>query len=273
MSANFRASAPVVLGLTVLALLAGGCAHSGANAPPGADPSAMSLAEYDQARDLWLNRNSPREALAHALGAVDLDPDNAEAAHLVALLYLDFCRRSPAECRMVEAERYAKLAVNAKENFREAENTLGVVLIHRKKYQEAIRVLTPLSRDILYSTPENAWGNLGWALLESGKVDEAIIALRRSVAAQPKFCVGFYRLGIAYQRKKLDHQALTALTRALEGSDPRCQGLQAAYAARASVYMRLGEAAAARADADRCVALGTDSTNVHDCRSILEKLE
>ncbi|HWZ88067.1 MAG TPA: tetratricopeptide repeat protein, partial [Polyangiaceae bacterium] len=153
----------------------------------------MSESEYDIARDLWLRRNQAREALAHALKAVELDDSNADAAHLVALLYLDFCSRGPAECRLGEAEKHARLALTDKPDFREAKNTLAVVLIHEKRYPDAIAVLTPLTEDILYQTPENAWGNLGWAYLEQGAFDRAIDALKRSVAAQPLFCVGSYR--------------------------------------------------------------------------------
>ena len=52
---------------------------------PVADPAKQSVAEHDIAADLWLRRNQPRTALEHALKAVDLDEDNAEALHLVAL--------------------------------------------------------------------------------------------------------------------------------------------------------------------------------------------
>ena len=74
-----------------------GCSSGSASGPTARDPDRMSESEYDVARDLWLRRNQPREALAHALKAIDLDGDNAEAAHLVALLYLDFCSQGPAQ--------------------------------------------------------------------------------------------------------------------------------------------------------------------------------
>ncbi len=253
--------------------LALSCGPKNAEQPASADPEAMSLAEYDQARDSWLTRNNLREALSHALKSAELDEDNAEATHLVALLYLDFCRRSEQECHLDQAELFARRAVDLKEDFREARNTLGVILIHRRKYSAAIQVLLPLSQDILYSTPENAWGNLGWAYLESGRLDDAIGALRRSVAAQPKFCVGHYRLGVAHHRKGQNHQARAALTRALDPSDQRCQRLQAAFATRAAVALELGDTTAARRDAERCVELDDRTKDAHDCRSILAKLE
>jgi Tfp pilus assembly protein PilF len=243
---------------------------SGSGSP---DPERQSLAEYDIARDLWLRRNQPRQALDHALQSVELDPANAEAAHLVGLLYLDFCRRSPQECRLGEAERFTRQALGTRSDFREAKNTLGVILVHQKRYDDAIQTLRPLTEDILYQTPENAWGNLGWAYLEKGDVDRAIDALRRSIAAQPRFCVGLYRLGLAYERKKDPTAALEAFTRAVDNDDPRCQGLQEAYGGRARVFVQLGRTDDARADLERCVQLDKTSDAGRKCHAFLAKLK
>jgi Tfp pilus assembly protein PilF len=259
-----------------LALLAGGCATGkGANVPGGGDPVRMSESEYDLARDLWLRQNRPREALEHALEAVELDEDNADAAHLVALIYLQFCSesRNPEECRLEQAEEHVRRAVLARDSYREAKNTLGVVLIHRKRYAEAIQVLRPLTEDILYQTPENAWGNLGWAYLELGKLELAVDALRRSVAAQPQFCVGSYRLGVALARKGRLTEAKQSLTEALETEAPGCSALQEAYAARTRVLMKLGQQALAQADLKRCAELSEQTPTGKECRSMLAKLK
>jgi len=257
-------------------LLAGYAALSAcaaANGEGAKDPDRMSDSEYDVARDLWLRRSSPREALDHALKAVELNQDNADAAHLVALIYMDFCSRNSDECRLQEAEKHARLALKAKPDYREATNTLGVILIHEKRYADAIKVLKPLTEDILYNTPENAWGNLGWAQLESGATDAAVESLRRSVAAQPLFCVGLYRLGLAYERRHEDTAASETLTRALETPAPGCNSLQDAYVARARVEERVGNADAARADLEHCVELSGKTAAGKECSSMLQKLK
>jgi Tfp pilus assembly protein PilF len=253
------------------ALIVGACVPNSGEPPK--DPERMSDSEYDVARDLWLRRNSPREALDHALKAVDLNEKNADAAHLVALIYMDFCSRNNDECRLKEAEKHARLALKAKSDYREATNTLGVILIHEKRYADAIAVLRPLTEDILYQTPENAWGNLGWAQLESGATDAAVESLRRSIAAQPLFCVGLYRLGLAYERRHEDVAASESLTRALETQAPGCNGLQDAYAARARVEVRGGSADAARSDLERCVELSRKTDAGKECSSMLQKFK
>jgi type IV pilus assembly protein PilF len=255
---------------TTLGLWAFSCSAS-TQGPPGQDPQRLSESKYDVARDLWLRQQKPREALAQALEAVEVDEANADAAHLVALIYLDFCQRSPNECRLNQAEKHARLALEARPDFREAKNTLGVILVHAKRPAEATRVLEPLTRDMLYQTPENAWGNLGWAYLELGQLDRAIDALRRSVAAQPLFCVGHYRLGLAHERSKELAPAYEAYDRALEVKG--CERLQEAWAGRGRVQLKLGRADAARSDLERCTALGTRSEIGKDCRSMLSKLK
>ena len=250
-----------------------GCSPASGAGPVAHDPARISESEYDVARDLWLRRNQPREALAHALKAIDLDDTNSEAAHLVALLYLDFCSRGPAECRLSDAEKHARLAISNRPDFREAKNTLAVVLINEKRYADAIAVLKPLTEDILYQTPENAWGNLGWAYLEQGAFDPAIDALKRSVAAQPLFCVGSFRLGLALEHKQELTSALDAFTRALETEAPGCNSLQEAFAARARIRMRLGDPAAARADLDSCTALAGKTEVGKECSSMLQKFK
>jgi type IV pilus assembly protein PilF len=262
---------PVQSFLGTLALAAGtlAAACSAAQSPVGVrDDANQSLAEYDIARDLWLNRGQTREALDHALVSVELDDENADAAHLAALLYLDFCRQSVDACRLEEAERHARDALELNPDFREARNTLGVTLIHRQRYAEAIEVLRPLTQDILYRTPENAWGNMGWAYLEQGALQQAVDALARSVAAQPDFCVGHYRLGLAEERLGHNERAIAAFTQALSAGNGRCRGLQEAYAGRARLLTAMQRAQEAERDLQTCVRLDKRTDAGRECLAL-----
>ncbi len=263
-------------GVVILALsqvLSLGACASRTTGPMGERiPDRVSEAEYDLARDAWLRQGTARDGLTHVLKAIDIDDENASAHHLAALLYLDLCQRSPQDCRLGEAEIHARTALKLRSDFREARNTLGVVLVHEKKYTEAISVLEPLTQDILYKTPESAWGNLGWAYLESGKLDDAEQALERSVAAQPRFCVGFYRLGLVQERKGLPEAAIESFTSALS-ADARCAGLQDALLHRAKSYLRVEKRDAARNDLSRCAELSEASLAGKECSVILNGLK
>jgi len=261
--------------LTALALgtSLSGCAAMFEPKSPG-DPDKMSQSETDLASDAWLRQGNTRGALEHVLKAVELNPDNADAHHLAAILYLDFCRTSTiGECRLSEAEKHARIAVRLRERFLEATNTLAVVLIHQKRFDEAERLLLPITQDILYATPEIAWGNLGWAYLGAGKPEKAIPALRRAVAAQPLFCVGNYRLGVAYHQSGAIESAAEALNRAVQTEAPGCSAMQVAFLERAEVYLALGDETQSRKDLDQCLHLSRSTEVGRKCSALLVTLD
>jgi len=234
------------------------CSRTGRGAN-SVDTERQSEAEYDVARDLFLVRRDPRGALAHAQKAIELNDGNADAQHLAALIYLYFCSSSALDCRLPEAEKAARQAVKLRPDFREAQNTLGVILIQQKKFDEAVAVLDPLAHDILYQTPWDAWGNLGLAYLEKGKLEDAVTALQRSVTAEPRFCVGNFRLGLALEKKGDLGAARQALSQAVETNRPECQSLQDAFEARARVHSKSKNCELARGDWERCRDISPDS--------------
>jgi Tfp pilus assembly protein PilF len=243
--------------VVLLAAAAAGCVGGTTDGLP--DPK--SVATYDVANDEF-RKGHLREALAKVNEALEQDARNADAAHLGALIYLSFCARDErsSDCRFPEAERLARQAARD-ENNREAKNTLGVILIHEKKLDEAIEVLKPLTDDILYGSPQTSWGNLGLAYLEKGAHDQAIDALRRAVAAQPAFCVGNYRLGLAYEKKGEAKAAREAFVRAVETDRKGCKKIQEAWEGRARTEKKLGLIEEARVSFGQCAELsrGTPS--------------
>lgn len=235
-------------------------------------PESQSIAEYDVARDLWLSRGQRREALTRVLKAIELDDENYEAEHLASLIFLDFCKLGNAECQLNSVEAHARRALDLRPEFLEARNTLGVALLHQERAAEAVDVLQPLTQNILYKTPENAWGNLGWAYMKLDKPKQAVDALERSVSAQPQFCVGFYRLGLAQEALGQNGEARASFTQALEVSEGRCKGLQAAYAGRARVAGALELNDSALVDLKTCIQLDKTTDSGRECSVLLAQL-
>lgn len=256
------------LALVAWSLLSAGCLGPAENVP---DPKSQ--ATFDVAVDEF-KKGHLRESLSQVTEALKQDGNNGDAALLGSHIYLAFCARdvSSPDCRFADAEKLARLAVDRLPESREARNTLGVVLIHRKLHAEAVEVLKALSEDILYESPQMAWGNLGWAYLESGEVDLAIDALRRSIAAQPNFCVGNFRLGLAYEKKGDLEAARGAFTRALETERPVCKRIQEAWEGRARVGGRLGATDEARSDSEQCKKLAPASASGARCATLLTGL-
>jgi type IV pilus assembly protein PilF len=258
------------LALTLASTLAFVFALGGCSAPAATgaqSPERQSDAEYDLARDYFF-RGDTRIALDHIQKAVTLNGESSKALYFASTIYLWFCSNdrglAAPDCRMADAEKYARLAVKADPQFRDAKNLLGQVLILEGKYPEAIGVLTPLVNDPAYSSAFLAWGNLGWAQVLSGSIDSGIASLQNAVT-QPKFCVGHYRLGVAYEKKGDLSHAESSLTNAVQVDNPDCQNLQDAWEARGRVRVRLGKTADARSDFERCKTISADSPTGKKC--------
>lgn len=284
---TFRAAAPgavrpggarrrraCFLAASALAIAVGGCASGKAQQPGAQSPERQSDAEYDLARDLFQKGNT-RVALDHVEKAVALNEENDKAHYLMAAVLLSFCSGprgfEAPDCKLAEAEKSARAALKYSPDFRDAKNLLGQVLINSKKYKEAISVLDPLTKDPAYVHPYFAWGNLGWAQVLDGQIDAGIASLRNAVA-EPRFCVGHYRLGVGLEKKgdaALAEQSFTSAVTA----DPQCSELQDAWEARARVRVRLGKRDDARADYERCVEISKETVTGKLCARALAKMQ
>jgi type IV pilus assembly protein PilF len=253
---------------------AAACSARGANAP-GANPERQSEAEYDLANDFFY-RNQPRMALDHCRKAIELDGQNAKALYLAATIHLSFCSGrlglNDPDCRLGDAEAYLRRALKVADNFREAKNTLGQILILEKKYVEAIAILEPLTKDPAFESSFLAWGNLGWAQVLAGRVDQGIESLKSSIT-EPRFCVGHYRLGIAYEKKGDLAAAEQSLTNAVSVEATECKNLQDAWQERARVRVRLGKTSDARGDFEKCRDIASDSSAGKACVEALAKIQ
>jgi Tfp pilus assembly protein PilF len=259
----------VIAGLSAAAAVA--CSAPACTGVHTAADEAKSNAEYLLASDAFKSNNL-RDAYDRVQKALKLNPDNADAAYLGALVMLRFCAvdEASSDCRFKDAETFARKTIELAPEHRDAKNVLGVVLVQEKRYDDAIAVLKPLTEDLVYASPENAWGNLGWAYLQRGSVDEAIDALRRALAVQPLFCVGNYRLGLAYEKKGDLPAAREAFTKAVETDQPQCKRLQDAFGARARVLARQGFRDEARSDLQRCRDMAKETPTGQKCAAQLQ---
>lgn len=227
------------------------------------------MREFTLAASLREEGNTPG-ALEHLRVALELHPDNVRAHLLLGYIHLerrDYPRAEEALRRGLELlrEQPDMAAIMA-----EARNVLGVVLIHQRRYDEAIPLLREAASDMLNHAPWYAWGNLGWAHYEKGEYDAAKEALEEAVRVQPRFCLGHFQLGRTLFAMEKFEEADEALTRALE-VDERCeQFYQDAWALRGETRARLGRRDDAIADFERCVELSAESEAGRACQRFLE---
>ncbi len=266
------AKVSIVLFSTLWAAV-GACSARGANAP-GGSLERQSDAEYDLARDYFF-KGQPRQALDRCRKAIELDGENANALYFASTIHLYFCsgrlELSDPDCRLSDAESYVRRALRVNDSFREAKNTLGQILILEKKYSEAIAVLEPLTKDPAFESSFLAWGNLGWAQVLAGRLDQGIESLKSSVTER-RFCVGHYRLGVAYGKRGDFAAAEQSLTDAVSADAPECQNLQDAWAERGRVRAQLGKMPDARADFQKCRDIAADSRAGKACIEALARI-
>jgi len=251
----------------VFAAATAACAPTNNGGPHAQSPERQADAEYDLARD-YFYKNHPREALDHVLRADQLDETNVKALYFTSAIYLSFCSGvqglKAVDCELANAEKYARKTLERDEHFRDARNLLGNILILEEKYADAITALEPLVQDPSYTAAHLAWGNLGWAQVKEGHLDEGIASLRNAVT-QPKFCVGFYRLGVAYEKKGDLPNAEQSFSSALAVDSPDCKSLQEAWRERAEVRMKLGRTDEACGDFGKCRDLSNETESGKVC--------
>ena len=243
----------------------------------GLDPELVkrSRSQYELAVGLHAEGNTPG-AFQALHKAISLDPHNSKAYLFLGTLYL-----------LIRDDDRGKHDKKAEKNFRqvikiqssehaprenlaaEARNKLGVLYVHQKRYRDAAQVLEKAVSDLYNANVYLAWGNLGWVYGKMEKYDKAIHALGRSIQLQPRFCVGYYRLGEVYTRIPQLEKAESALTRAVE-ADERCELMQEAWQLRGEVRAKMGEREAAIDDLERCVELNPDSEAGRSCSRLLE---
>lgn len=220
--------------------------------------------EYELAVGL-MNEGSAQLAVTfqHLFSAIELDPENADAHFLLGNLFL--FQRDDAR-----AEEHLRAALRIRGRDPQARNSLGVLYIHQRHYDEAIRELREATGDLLNREPHLAWGNLGWAYYEKRDYRHALEALTQAVRLQRRFCVGHYRMGQTYSAMRDYSHAEEALTHALEVQDPSCQAMQEAWLLRGQARAQLGRREDAISDFEHCVTIDAQTDPGHACQRLLE---
>jgi type IV pilus assembly protein PilF len=256
----------ILLLVTVSAsLLLGAC-----GGPASAENAMRAQKEYELAVGLMGEQNIAA-AFEHLFKSIELDAKNPESRLLLGNLYLLREEFPKAEAELRKARELAEGDGEYGPPFiAEVDNSLGVVLVHEKKYDEAISALRESATNIVNRNPHLAWGNLGWAYYEKGQYKDAVDALIQSVKHQSRFCLGYYRLGQTYTKLRDFERAEDALTRCLEVSDEGCKNLQAAWHLRGEARAQLGQRQDAIADFERCVELSSGSEAGRACQGYLE---
>jgi Tfp pilus assembly protein PilF len=205
---------------------------------------------YQAAYISWFDEHDNLAAIRHLTRAIEANPENDDAQYLLGTIRLGRGEFDEAEVHLRTAVRLRGVDMPAPRA--EALNSLGVLLLQKKKPQEAVVYLEEAAGEVLNREPWLALGNLGWAYIELGELDKAIETLRRALFDQPLFCVGLYRLGQAYYLKGDYTNAAASLKRTVEVKQAGCDKMQDAHHLLGMAYLRLDRVEEARDELNAC---------------------
>ena len=231
----------------------------------------------------YFEKRMYRPALEELMKSIELNPDNAEAHNLLGLLHLQEAsdsesmiervscvggdeaklERLEVDARFKKAETEFRKAVTIKPDFSEAWNSIAVVEIYFRRWDEAITAGERALSNALYRSPWAAQGNLGWALFQKREMLRASKELRTALFANPSFCVGRYRLAKVYFEQQNLEEAAEELGKVT--SDQACP-IQEAFLLAGMTSIRRGDRTIAREMFRRCEALAPKSCVAKQCR-------
>jgi type IV pilus assembly protein PilF len=199
---NRPPKAPFLPVVCLFAAILAGCAGPSADRKKEADARMrMGVTYLDQ-------RNLPM-AMQELTKASELDPGNAEIDMVLGLVY-------QARGDMAKAEEYLRRAIDKKPDYAEARNNLGIVLAGRKAWNEAIREFEAAAADVMYTTPERAYFNLGEAHRLKGDPANAEGAYRRALRANELYAPAYVALSAVFGGQGKWKDAASVLTRCVE---------------------------------------------------------
>ncbi|MBP2679771.1 MAG: Tetratricopeptide 2 repeat protein [Deltaproteobacteria bacterium] len=233
---------PFLSAVCLFAAILAGCAGTSVDRKKEADARMrMGVTYLDQ-------RNLPM-AMRELTKASELDPGNPEIEMTLGLAY-------QARGDLSKAEKHLRRAISMKPDYADARNNLGIVLAERKEWDKAIREFEAAAANVMYTTPERAYFNLGEASAEGayrralrvndryapayvalsavlggqGKWNDAASTLSRCVEVLPGYASCWMELGRAYLRLSRPADALKAFDKVLEvSSDPETRKQAAGY--------------------------------------------
>lgn len=200
-----------------------------------------------------LGKGERDAALATAKAAVQAASDNPDAWWLLSYVHGQRGEYSQAEAACREGLRLSPEHAGLY-------NDLGLALIHLERFEDGVEAFR---RAVKYSEDGAplalARSNLGWALLRSGKTDEAIEELNEALRLQPDHALSHQRLAQALWAKGLREEAIAEYRKAARLS-PNSPGARSALG---QALHRLGSLPEAIEELRAAVALSPQLAEAH----------
>lgn len=207
----------------------------------------------------YLEERNPEGAIEALRVAVKLDRRNYAAWEKLALAYM--ARGASDEAR--DAFRHA---LRIQPDSAQILNNYGLLLLSEGELEEAVAAFEHALEDLTYRKPALVLNNLGFALFELGRNDEALRRLDEAVARSPSLCPARFHRGLVHQALGSLDAAMSDLDAVIEQCGDEAPG---AYYHAAQVLLAQGNRVAAEAYAQNVLRLVPDDPKLRDAAKAL----
>jgi len=197
--------------------------------------------------EAYLAAGNPTLALRELLKANALNNKDPFTHNSLGLAYLS---KGVADKAVI----HFKKAIELNPEYAPAINNLGTAYISTKNWDKAIEVLTPLTQNILYTTPHFAESNLAFAYLNKKEYSKAERHYKNSLDFSPNYITGLRGLSIVYRLTGQLKKSLAMIDKAIANS-PKNSEL---YIQKGRTLELLGEKNLAKEAYLKAISLGND---------------
>jgi type IV pilus biogenesis/stability protein PilW len=201
------------------------------------------------------------QAIESTRVALKYEPEMPAAYNHLALIYMEMKRYAKSE------EAFRK-ALSLQAQYPEVFNNLGVLLNREEKYGEAIQWFEKALNDETYSTPENAYTNMGYAYFKLGNLVKAKAYHQKALDSVPQFCLAAKNLGDVYAKEKNYARAADYFQRAVTN----CPLYQESQYKLGLALMKMGQRNVARAQLEKLVERHKTGPYVERSHEVLKYL-
>ncbi len=202
------------------------------------------------------------KSIESAQEALKLDPNLAAAYNHLALVFLE-------TKRFQKSEEAFKKALELQPQYPEVFNNMGVLYNRQDKYREAIPYFEKALADEHYSTPENAYTNLGYSYFKLGNLPRSKAYHQKALDISPNFCLASKNMGDVFVKEKQFQRAADNFQRALTN----CPLYQESQYKLGLVMMKLGQRSVARAQLEKLVERHKSGPYVERSNEVLKFLK
>jgi Tfp pilus assembly protein PilF len=240
--------------IIMMALLLGSCSSSKGEQPM----DKKSNYHFKLGTNCYLDHDVSC-ALAELYKAIELNPKNAKAHHMLGFIYMGRRQHS-------DALKHISYAVELDPEFHEARANMGVLMLSMEDWQGAIDYLMPLTREPLYPTPYLVNNNIGWAYYKLKKHALAEKYIKMAILLNPKMCLAYNNIAMVHEVRRQTEDAIEAYEEAIK----LCPEYQEPLFHLGVLYQNQAKNAEALKTLQKCVKIDPDAQYGRRCKRRLQ---